>query len=170
MLLSIAVRSTFPLQDRSTRNTFPQIHFSLFCLLLSQISGAYHYLLSLAWGITCWSIYWECLWKAFTSVQMSFSKLKRTYPVAFEARAELRESLALTSMMQYSSEVGWSAYWMLHSPTMPRWRTQRIAVSRSMWYSSLERVWLGATTIESPGEKNMIVTGHTKTLNGRWRH
>ncbi len=27
-----------------------------------------------------------------------------------------------------------------------------IAVSRNMWYSSFDRVWLGATTIESPEE------------------
>ena len=27
------------------------------------------------------------------------------------------------------------------------------AVSRNMWYSSLERVWLGATTMESPNTK-----------------
>mmetsp|Transcript_2615 Transcript_2615/g.4742 ORF Transcript_2615/g.4742 Transcript_2615/m.4742 type:complete len:268 (-) Transcript_2615:850-1653(-) len=53
-------------------------------------------------------------------------------------------------MMQYSRLVGWSAYWMLHSPMIPRWRTTFSAVSRSMWYSSLDRVWLGAMTIESP--------------------
>lgn len=74
------------------------------------------------------------------------------YPVALDARAELLESLAFTSMMQYSREDGWRAYWMLHSPTMPRWRTTLIAVSLSMWYSSLDNVWLGATTIESPEE------------------
>ena len=28
-----------------------------------------------------------------------------------------------------------------------------MAVSRSMWYSSLDSVWLGATTIESPEEE-----------------
>ena len=39
---------------------------------------------------------------------------------------------------------------MLHSPTMPRWRTTLIAVVRSMWYSSSVRVCEGATTIESP--------------------
>mmetsp|Transcript_36794 Transcript_36794/g.49753 ORF Transcript_36794/g.49753 Transcript_36794/m.49753 type:complete len:272 (-) Transcript_36794:1415-2230(-) len=53
-------------------------------------------------------------------------------------------------MMQYSREVGWSAYWMLHSPTIPRCRTVLMAVSRSMWYSSLLRVWDGAMTMESP--------------------
>lgn len=72
------------------------------------------------------------------------------YPVALDASAELLESRALTSMMQYSSDEGCKAYWMLHSPTMPRWRTTLMAVSRSMWYSSLDRVWLGATTMESP--------------------
>mmetsp|Transcript_43481 Transcript_43481/g.63729 ORF Transcript_43481/g.63729 Transcript_43481/m.63729 type:complete len:268 (+) Transcript_43481:2598-3401(+) len=45
---------------------------------------------------------------------------------------------------------GSSAYWMLHSPTMPRWRTTFTAVSRSMWYSLFVSVWLGASTIESP--------------------
>lgn len=73
-----------------------------------------------------------------------------SYPVALDARAELLESRALTSMMQYSKDDGCRAYWMLHSPTMPRWRTTLIAVSLSMWYSSLDNVWLGATTMESP--------------------
>jgi hypothetical protein len=45
-----------------------------------------------------------------------------TLPVALDASAEERDSLALTSMMQYSSLYGLSAYWMLHSPTMPRLR------------------------------------------------
>lgn len=75
------------------------------------------------------------------------------YPVALEARAELLESRALTSMMQYSRDDGCKAYWMLHSPTMPRCRTTLMAVSLSMWYSSLDKVWLGATTIESPNEE-----------------
>mmetsp|Transcript_178 Transcript_178/g.283 ORF Transcript_178/g.283 Transcript_178/m.283 type:complete len:217 (-) Transcript_178:1648-2298(-) len=39
---------------------------------------------------------------------------------------------------------------MLHSPTMPRWRTTLIAVVRSMWYSSSVSVCDGAMTIESP--------------------
>ena len=38
----------------------------------------------------------------------------------------------LTSMMQYSREVGFSAYWMLHSPTTPRCRMTLMAVVRSM--------------------------------------
>lgn len=75
------------------------------------------------------------------------------YPVALDARAELLESRALTSMMQYSKDDGCKAYWMLHSPTMPRCRTTLMAVSLSMWYSSLDKVWLGATTMESPNKE-----------------
>lgn len=73
-----------------------------------------------------------------------------SYPVAFEARAELRDNLAFTSMMQYSIEVGWRANWMLHSPTMPKWRTTLIEVCLNIWNSALDRVWAGATTTESP--------------------
>ena len=72
------------------------------------------------------------------------------YPVAFDARALDRESLALTSIIQYSSDSGSSAYCILHSPMMPKWRMTRNAVSRSIWYSLLDSVWEGATTIESP--------------------
>ena len=53
-------------------------------------------------------------------------------------------------MMQYFSESGCSAYWMLHSPTMPRCRTTFRAVARSLKYSVLDSVCDGATTIESP--------------------
>ena len=53
-------------------------------------------------------------------------------------------------MMQYSSLSGLSAYWMLHSPTMPRWRATLIATERSLKYSALLSVCDGATTIESP--------------------
>mmetsp|Transcript_44485 Transcript_44485/g.143027 ORF Transcript_44485/g.143027 Transcript_44485/m.143027 type:complete len:231 (-) Transcript_44485:1071-1763(-) len=53
-------------------------------------------------------------------------------------------------MMQYSSDCGLSAYWMLHSPTMPRWRATLMATERSFMYSALESVCDGATTIESP--------------------
>ena len=35
-------------------------------------------------------------------------------------------------MMQYSFEVGFSAYCMLHSPITPRWRMTFIAVVRSI--------------------------------------
>mmetsp|Transcript_32051 Transcript_32051/g.83914 ORF Transcript_32051/g.83914 Transcript_32051/m.83914 type:complete len:232 (+) Transcript_32051:3064-3759(+) len=39
---------------------------------------------------------------------------------------------------------------MLHSPTMPRWRTTLMAVVRSMWYSASVSVCDGAMTMESP--------------------
>ncbi len=39
---------------------------------------------------------------------------------------------------------------MLHSPTMPRWRTTWIAISRRRWYSSFVSVCDGATTMLSP--------------------
>lgn len=91
----------------------------------------------------------ECTRKCFSTCHYKILA-NLLYPVALDASAELLESRALTSMMQYSSDEGCKAYWMLHSPTMPRWRTTLMAVSRSMWYSSLDRVWLGATTMESP--------------------
>jgi hypothetical protein len=72
------------------------------------------------------------------------------YPVAFDASAEDRERRALTSIMQYSSLCGLSAYWMLHSPTTPRCRTTFSAVLRRLKYSELLSVCEGATTIESP--------------------
>src|SRR3989344_1048099 len=72
------------------------------------------------------------------------------YPVALEARAELLESRAFTSMMRYSPVRGLRAYWILHSPTMPRWRMTRMAMARRLWYSSFVSVWEGATTMLSP--------------------
>mmetsp|Transcript_22120 Transcript_22120/g.71231 ORF Transcript_22120/g.71231 Transcript_22120/m.71231 type:complete len:282 (+) Transcript_22120:3052-3897(+) len=53
-------------------------------------------------------------------------------------------------MTAYSCESGWRAYWMLHSPTIPRCRTTRRAASRRRWYSSFDSVCDGATTMESP--------------------
>lgn len=97
-----------------------------------------------------------------------------SHPVALDARAELLERRALTSMMQYSKDDGCKAYWMLHSPTMPRWRTTLMAVSRSMWYSSLDKVWLGATTIESPEKDKVALNNITSLwtciwLMGKWQ-
>ena len=62
------------------------------------------------------------------------------YLVAFEAKAELLDKRALTSMMKYSSEVGLSAYWMLHSPMIPKWFITFMDVRLSMWYSSFDSV------------------------------
>ena len=49
-----------------------------------------------------------------------------------------------------SCELGLRAYWMLHSPTTPRCRMTLRAVARRRLYSVLVRVWLGATTMDSP--------------------
>ena len=56
------------------------------------------------------------------------------YPVALDASAELLDKRALTSMIQYSSDLGWRAYCMLHSPTMPRWRT-------TWWNKAANNLW-----------------------------
>ena len=72
------------------------------------------------------------------------------YPVALEARAEERDRRALTSMMQYCSLCGLSAYCMLHSPMMPSDRMTLMDVARSLKYSLLVSVCEGATTMESP--------------------
>ena len=47
---------------------------------------------------------------------------------------------------------GWGlrANWILHSPTIPKWRMTLIATSRRPWYSKLFKVWEGAMTIDSP--------------------
>merc|ERR1719247_159889 len=52
--------------------------------------------------------------------------------------------------MQYSKDSGCRAYWMLHSPTIPKCLTTLKAADLSMWYSSLLNVCEGAMTIESP--------------------
>merc|ERR1719247_2238810 len=50
--------------------------------------------------------------------------------------------------MQYSKLSGCKAYWMLHSPTIPKWRTTRKAADLSMWYSSFDKVCEGAMTMQ----------------------
>ena len=67
-----------------------------------------------------------------------------------EARAEERDTLGFTSMTKYRKEWGSKANCTLHPPFTFRARMIRRALSRSMWYSLLVRVWLGATTMESP--------------------
>lgn len=58
--------------------------------------------------------------------------------------------MALGGAALTCSDSGFRANWMLHSPTMPRCCTTFTAVRRSMKYSVLLRVWLGATTMDSP--------------------
>ena len=52
-----------------------------------------------------------------------YISLTNIYPVAFDARAELLDKRAFTSIIQYSEDFGCRAYCMLHSPIIPRWRT-----------------------------------------------
>ena len=72
-------------------------------------------------------------------------------PVAFEARAELRDTLGFISMTSIRPVVGWTANWMLHPPaSTPISRMHAIAASRIAWYSRSESVSAGAIVIESP--------------------
>src|SRR4030065_2289368 len=72
------------------------------------------------------------------------------YPVAFEARAELLDTLGLTSITLYSHEDGWTANWMLAPPSIPSARMILIVAFLSIWWSPSLRVWAGATTMLSP--------------------
>ena len=69
--------------------------------------------------------------------------------MALDAKADDLDSLALTSMMQYSSLLGFKAYWMLHSPTMPRLRMTLMEVARSLKYSLLDERPDGVSCVNS---------------------
>ena len=72
-------------------------------------------------------------------------------PVAFDASAELRDTLGFISMTSICPVVGCTANWMLQPPaSTPISRMQAMAASRIAWYSRSERVSAGATVIESP--------------------
>ena len=72
-------------------------------------------------------------------------------PVAFEARAEDRDTRGFISMMTWRPSAGSSANWTFEPPvSTPTRRMQAKAASRMRWYSTSERVWAGATVIESP--------------------
>ena len=66
------------------------------------------------------------------------------------ARADERLTRGLTSMTAYLKLVGSRANWQLQPPTMPRALTMFSDALRSIWYSLLDRVSAGATTMESP--------------------
>ena len=70
--------------------------------------------------------------------------------MALEARAEERLTRGLTSMTAYSKLSGFRANWQLHPPSISRAEMMSRAAVRSIWYSRLARVWVGATTMESP--------------------
>ena len=72
-------------------------------------------------------------------------------PVALEASAEDRDTRGFISMTTNSPVSGLTANWMLEPPvSTPTRRMQAKAASRSAWYSTSERVWAGATVMESP--------------------
>ncbi len=72
-------------------------------------------------------------------------------PVAFEARAEERETLGFISMTITRPFSGSTANWMLQPPvSTPTSRMIWIPMSRRFWYSRSVRVSAGATVIESP--------------------
>jgi hypothetical protein len=72
-------------------------------------------------------------------------------PVALEARALERLTRGFISITTMSPVAGSTANWMLEPPvSTPMRRMQAKAASRIRWYSTSERVWAGATVIESP--------------------
>ena len=72
-------------------------------------------------------------------------------PVALEARALDRDTRGFISITTISPSSGLTANWMLDPPvSTPMRRMQAKAASRMRWYSTSDRVWAGATVIESP--------------------
>ena len=72
-------------------------------------------------------------------------------PVAFDARAEERDTRGFISMISRRPVAGSTANCTLDPPvSTPTRRRQAKASSRMAWYSTSVRVWAGATVIESP--------------------
>ncbi len=72
-------------------------------------------------------------------------------PVALEASAEQRLTRGFISMTTMSPFSGFRANCTLEPPvSTPTRRMQAKAASRIFWYSTSERVWAGATVMESP--------------------
>src|SRR6476659_7252708 len=72
-------------------------------------------------------------------------------PVAFDARAELRDTRGFISMTTISPLSGLMPNWMLEPPvSTPTARMTAMLASRIRWYSLSVSVWMGATVIESP--------------------
>ncbi len=72
-------------------------------------------------------------------------------PVAFEASADERLTRGFISMTTISPLVGSRANWTFEPPvSTPTRRRQAKAASRISWYSTSDRVWAGATVMESP--------------------
>ena len=72
-------------------------------------------------------------------------------PVAFDARADERETRGFISMTIWRPVLGSTANWMLQPPVVtPISLTTSRAVSRIRWYSLSVKVRAGAMVIESP--------------------
>ena len=72
-------------------------------------------------------------------------------PVAFEARALLRDTRGFISMAIIRPSTGLTANWMFDPPvSTPISRMMSLALSRIRWYSLSLSVCAGATVIESP--------------------
>lgn len=72
-------------------------------------------------------------------------------PVALEARAELLETLGFISTTITSPFSGLTANWTLDPPvSTPISRMMAMDASLRTWYSLSDRVWAGATVMESP--------------------
>ena len=71
--------------------------------------------------------------------------------MAFEARADERDTRGFISTISRRPVAGSTANWTLEPPvSTPTRRRQAKASSRMAWYSTSVRVWAGATVIESP--------------------
>ena len=71
--------------------------------------------------------------------------------MAFEARAELRETRGFISITTMRPLAGLTANWMFEPPvSTPMARMTAKLASRIAWYSLSVSVWIGATVIESP--------------------
>src|SRR4029079_3755524 len=72
-------------------------------------------------------------------------------PVAFDARADDRDTRGFISMTRRSPLSGFTANWMFEPPVSPPTRRlMRRAESRIDGYWGSVSVWAGATVIESP--------------------
>ena len=72
------------------------------------------------------------------------------YPLAFDARADERDTRGFTSIKKYLLELGSRANCTLHPPSISSSLIIFIALSFSILRSWSERVMIGATTMESP--------------------
>ena len=71
--------------------------------------------------------------------------------MAFDAKADERDTRGFISMTRRRPSVGLTANWMFDPPvSTPTRRMQAKASSRIAWYSTSESVCAGATVIESP--------------------